>query len=153
MLLQDLCPNEFVIFLIKQGDTSGDYRKLLIKLCGGNDWKRKIACSRKGGVRGIYWIKMLLCMLCFCSVWILPEPYTCTPCQCFSCYVYTAAPTKSHFFYINYFFKPFFLCIYRIYVVYYYKIYILKAEINILAIYFYVFISSLPSWLYDIYIF
>lgn len=28
-------------YCVSQGDTSGDYKKLLLKLCGGSDWKEK----------------------------------------------------------------------------------------------------------------
>lgn len=60
------------------GDTSGDYKKLLLKLCGGSDWKRETFC------RLLYrsFFKYNLSESSVCTIHTL---HTCMPCQCFQC--------------------------------------------------------------------
>lgn len=44
-----LCAYYVMRFLcVAQGDASGDYKKLLLKLCGGSDWKGRTRTSREG---------------------------------------------------------------------------------------------------------
>lgn len=75
-----------------QGDTSGDYKKLLLKFCGGSDWKGN----------SVYYImetfyKYQFSALSICTIHKLQ---ICMPCQYFQCNVYLLLRTSifSYFF-------------------------------------------------------
>lgn len=69
---------------VEQGDTSGDYKKLLLKLCGGSDWKRETVCRL---LYRSFFKYSLSESLSVCTIHTL---HTCMPCQCFQCKIYLA---------------------------------------------------------------
>lgn len=74
-----------------QGDTSGDYKKLLLKFCGGSDWKSPCLLHYRNAM--FYKQPSFLCTI--------HKRQTCMPRQCFHCNVYLLSEcTQSFMFFL-----------------------------------------------------
>lgn len=68
-------------FFFLQGDTSGDYKKLLLKFCGGSDWKGNCLLHYRNFI--FYKYQFPASFIC-----TIHKPQSCMPCQCSQCNVY-----------------------------------------------------------------